>query len=88
MGENVLSLPLLDFLVYQASHAVLSDLHYTDDLDRARMAWVLKHIPPEAVGLREWNDALEYLARLPPEETAQAACGRLMEWLSHPDRQE
>ena len=28
---------------------------------------------------------LEFLARLPPEETAQAARRRLMEWLSHPD---
>ena len=87
MGENVLSLPLLDFLAYRAGHTMLSDLHYMDELEQARMARVLKGIPPEAVGLREWNDALEYLARLPPEETAQAARGRLLEWLSHPDRQ-
>lgn len=87
MGESVLALPLLDFLAYRAGHAVLSDLHYMDGLEQARMARVLKDIPPEAAGLREWNDALEYLARLPPEETAQAARGRLMEWLSHPDRQ-
>ena len=87
MGKSVLSLPLLDFLAYRAGHAVLSDLYYMDDLDRARMVRTLEAIPPEAARLREWNDALEYLARLPPEETAQAARGRLMEWLSHPDRQ-
>lgn len=87
MGENVLSLPLLDFLAYRTGHTVLSDLHYMDDLERVRMARTLEAIPPEATGLREWNDALEYLARLPPEETAQAARGRLLEWLSHPDCQ-
>lgn len=87
MGENVLSLPLLDFLAYRAGHTVLSDLHHMDALDRARMARALEAIPPEAVSLKEWNNALEYLARLPPEETAQAARGRLLEWLSHPDRQ-
>lgn len=87
MGESVFSLPLLDFLAYRAGHAVLSDLHYMDELEQARMARILKDIPPEGAGLREWNDALEYLARLPPEETAQAAHGRLMEWLTHPDRQ-
>ena len=87
MGENVLSLPLLDFLAYRKGHTVLSDLHYMDDLERVRMARTLEAIPPEATGLREWNDALEYLARLPPEETAQAARGRLLEWLSHPDCQ-
>lgn len=86
MGKNVLSLPLLDFLAYRAGHTVLSDLHHMDAMDRARMARALKDIPPEAAGLREWNDALEYLARLPPEETAQAARGRLKEWLSRPDR--
>lgn len=87
MGESVLSLPLLDFLAYRAGHTVLSDLHHMDALDRARMARALEVIPSEAASLKEWNDALEYLARLPPEETAQAARGRLMEWLSHPDRQ-
>ncbi len=87
MGENVLSLPLLDFLAYRAGHTVLSDLHHMDALDRARMARALEAIPPEAVSLKEWNDALEYLARLPPEENAQAARGRLMKWLSPPDCQ-
>ena len=38
MGENVLSLPLLDFLAYRTGHTVLSDLHYMDDLERVRMA--------------------------------------------------
>lgn len=85
MDKNVLSLSLLEFLAYRAGHVILSDLHHMDALDRARMARALEVIPPEAAGLREWNDTLEYLARLPPEETAQAARGRLMEWLSHPD---
>ena len=87
MGKSVLSLPLLDFLAYRAGHTVLSDLHHMDAMDRARMARALEAIPPEAASLKEWNDALEYLARLPPKETAQAARGRLLEWLSYPDRQ-
>ena len=87
MGENVLSLPLLDFLAYRAGYTVLSDLRHMDALERARMARALKDIPPEAAGLREWNDALDYLARLPPEETVQAARGLLIEWLSPPDCQ-
>ncbi len=83
----ICDIPLLEALSTQVNCCFLSDMKYLDELDRRRLACALEHIPPDSAKLKEWNDALEYLARLPPEETAQAARGRLMEWLSHPDRQ-
>lgn len=79
MGRNnALTLPLLEYLSYQAGCAYLSDLRYISGWRRARLARVLEEIPAEAADLRTWNDALDYLAQAGPEQTAETARARLI----------
>ena len=78
MSTDTLTLPLLDFLQHKAGCAYLSDLRDLNGWQRMRLARVLEKIPAEAADLRTWNDALDYLAQAPPEETAQAARERLI----------
>ena len=79
---NPLTLPLLEFLAYKAGCAYLSDMPHASGWQRVRLAHALERVPAEAAVLREWNDALDYLAQAPPEETAQAARERLIQSLS------
>lgn len=82
MNCDPLTLPLLEFLAYKAGCAYLSDLPHASGWQRVRLAHALERVPAEAAVLREWNDALDYLAQAPPEETAQAARERLIQSLS------
>lgn len=84
MSGNVLTLPLLEFLAYKAGCDYLSDLPRVTGWRRIKTRRALEQIPPEAAELREWNDALNYLAQAPPEETAQAARERLLSALAQP----
>lgn len=66
MGENVLSLSLLEFLAYRAGHVILSDLHHMDALDRARMVRALEVIPPDCGnGTTRWSIWRGFLQRRP-----------------------
>lgn len=78
MHCDPLTLPLLDYLAYQAGCVYLSDLRYLGGWQRARLARALAEIPAEAADLRAWNDALEYLAGAQPEPTAETARMRLI----------
>lgn len=78
MTSDALTLPLLEFLQYKAGCTYLSDLKSISGWQRTRLARVLEQIPAEAADLRTWNDALNYLAQAPPEETAEAARERLI----------
>ena len=78
MSCDALTLPLLDFLAYKAGCQYLSDLPYSGEWQRARLARELERVPAEAAALLEWNDALAYLSQAPPEKTAQAARERLI----------
>ena len=49
-----------------------------------QLAQTLEQIAVEAASLRVWNDALDYLAQAPPEQTAEAARSRLITALSQP----
>lgn len=82
MSCDALALPLLEFLAYKAGCPYLSDLPRVSGWQRTRLARELEHIPAESASLHDWNDALEYLAQAPPEETAQAARERLIQSLS------
>lgn len=85
MGRNnALTLHLLEYLSHRAGCAYLSDLKYIDSWQRARLVHVLEEIPAEATDLHTWNDALDYLAQAPPEQTAEAARSRLITALSQP----
>lgn len=75
---------LLDHLTCTAGCHVLSDLRYLDSFQRAHLAHALDNIPAETATLHEWNDALAYLGRDPPQQTAAAARMRLIQALSDP----
>lgn len=81
MCNSTLTLPLLEFLQYKAGCAYLSDLKYIGSWQRARLARTLGAVPAEAADLRVWNDALDYLAQAGPEETAEEARERLIQFL-------
>ena len=81
MKDNALTLPLLEFLAYKTGCTYLSDLLRASGV---RLARVLEGIPAEDADLREWNDALAYLAKAPPEETSPKARARLIQVLSRP----
>ena len=78
MISDTLTLPLLDFLQYKAGCTYLSDLRRPDGWQRARLARVLEQIPAEAASIHDWNDALDYLAEAPPEQTVEDARARLI----------
>lgn len=78
MSDGALMLPLLDYLAREAGCVYLSDLPRAGRAERERAFHALERVPPEEVSLREWNDALNYLAQAPPEQTARAARERLL----------
>ena len=75
---------LLDAMYMQTNCPCLSDLRRLHDWQKARLARSLERIPPEAASLPEWNDALEYLAKGPPQQTREAARALLITALSVP----
>lgn len=77
-------LSLLELASIQMKCEYLSDLSFLDDGQRALLAQKLERLTAEPEDLHDWNDALEYLAQAPPEQTAQAAKGRLIHVLSQP----
>ena len=79
-----LDVPLLDTLSMKAGCEYLSDLCYLDAWQRGRLARVLERISAHSADLKEWNDALLYLSREPPQGTAEAARARLIQVLSRP----
>ena len=40
--------------------------------------WEAERLVPQEEGVRDWNDALDYLTGAPPEETASVAKERLV----------
>lgn len=78
----VLELDLLDALSLLAGCGNLSNLRYLDSWQRIHLAHALERIPAHAAALSEWNEALVYFARDPPQETAESARERLIRTLS------
>ena len=78
MGENLCpAAPLLEYLAGRCHCAYLSDLRFLNEAQRRRLACEIEAVSADAVSLREWSDALEYLTGRPPEQTAEEARARL-----------
>ena len=75
---------LLDLLSIQMCCMYLSDLRFLSPEQRRYLARRLELLTPREEDVREWNDALDYLAEAPPEDTARAAKERLVHLLSQP----
>lgn len=80
----IFKIDLLDALSIQADCRYLSDLKYLNNWQRMRLARDLEQVPADAAELKEWNDALAYFSREPPQNTAEAARERLLQVLSRP----
>ena len=78
----MLNLHLLEFLSIQTRCLYLSDLRSLSPSQRKGLLLKIESIEPKDEDIREWNEALEYLAGAPPENTAELARKRLMEYLS------
>ena len=78
------TMSLLDAMAVQARCESLADLRNIDRFRQVKLARELEKPPPGAAALFEWNDALEYLAREPPQQTQEAARQRLISLLFHP----
>ena len=72
-AHNVVQLPLLDYLAWQAGCAYLSDLHFLTPAQRVRLRRAVEALPPESAPLRSWNDAAAYIADSAPAATPEAA---------------
>ncbi|MBU5627654.1 hypothetical protein KQI82_12120 [Oscillibacter sp. MSJ-2] len=75
-GSTAIS--LLEAMQLHAGCEYLSDLRQLQGWQRLHLARVLEGVAAEAAPLREWNDALAYLSRERPRETAEAARARLI----------
>lgn len=64
---------LLDVLAESAGCACLSDLRSIKKPKRQQLADKLEQISPEEHSLVVWNDALAYLASVPPQKSPEAA---------------
>ena len=74
---------LLDHMARAAGCMYLSDLRGGGPVRfRRAMIAAVNRLTPEDAELREWNDALEYLADAPKERTAHAAREKLLAYLS------
>lgn len=58
-------LSLVDYLAYKTHCEYVSDLNFMDDIGRWRAYCALESVPVEAYPLKEWNDALCYVANVP-----------------------
>ena len=78
MGENFCpGVPLLGSLAGRCHCVYPSVLRFLNEAQRRRLACEIEAVSADAVSLREWSDALEYLTGRPPEQTAEEARARL-----------
>ena len=77
---------LLDELAGRLGLMYLSDLRWLSGPEKGYLRHVLEEYDPRRLGrgaqisLRQWNDALEYLASLPPARERGEAYQRLTTW--------
>ncbi len=71
----------IDYLAERLGCVYVSDLRYLRRAQQQTLALELEKLPAEAVSLREWNDALEYLTGAFHQPTAEAAKEKLLEFL-------
>ena len=75
-------IPLVELLALRAGCRHLSDLHCMDTVQRHVLLRALGRLPAQDAELSEWNVALNYLLKLPPELTPEEARNRLIQSLS------
>lgn len=77
-----MNISFLEAMQVWAHCEYLSDLRFLSVIQRVELRRVLDHLPPEAVTLTEWNEALSYLFSAPPSKTSTQAKAELIARLS------
>lgn len=72
---------LLELMAAQMGCTYLSDLRFLLPEQYRILARELDRLAPMEEDVQDWNDALQYLTGVPPEETARAAKERLIDLL-------
>lgn len=76
-----MTVSLLEYLSMRLGCMYLSDLRFLRRIDKLRAYRILKKIQPECDSLKNWNDALDYLAHESPAENCVMAREKLMAFL-------
>ena len=74
---------LLEYLASIVNCTCLSDLHTVSQSEKDVLAALIRMIRPQEYPLRQWNDALEYLAQINPFTTAREARAALLQYLTN-----
>ncbi len=80
------SASLMETLAKKAGCTMLSDLCFLAPFEKQLVAKRIKLISNDAFSLREWNDALHYLAHEPSAATSQEARMCLIAYLNQSAR--
>ncbi|MGO5096252.1 hypothetical protein ACTQ34_10575 [Agathobaculum sp. LCP25S3_E8] len=80
------SASLMETLAKEAGCTMLSDLCFLMPIEKQRQAQKIRFISSDAFSLREWNDALHYLAHEPSASSSQEARMRLIAYLNQSAR--
>ena len=81
MEETKVSLSLVDYLAAKAGCMYISDLKYLPPTEKYFLYRTVRELSPDCFPLREWNDALEYIAGAPNEADAPEARKKLGNYL-------
>lgn len=73
-----ITVALIDYLSMRLGCMYLSDLQSLSSLDKIRVYHILEEIAPGCESLKNWNDALCYLAGELPAATCEEAKAKLM----------
>ena len=73
---------LLEYLASVAGCSFLSDLHSVNQSQRDILAALIRTIHPQEYSLRQWNDALEYLAQKKPLAASPEARAAILQHLT------
>lgn len=75
-------LSLVEYIAYKAGCEYISDLHTLDEVKKRKAFWAVEKVMPEMYPLTQWNDALQYVVKADPEQTAEDARTALIAALS------
>ena len=82
MAEHTLD--LFECLQEKIGCAYISDLPFVSKQNPEIIVHTLRSISPSDYPLKQWNDLLDYLAKVPAQQTAEDAYALLISTLSAP----
>lgn len=71
LGEIETGVSLVDFLANEIGCMYVSDLTHLNEAQQQRLVAVLRRLPSESASERDWDDALCYIEKLPPQSSAE-----------------